>query len=454
MTASARAGPARTQTTSLPTAELQVSEAVVTALGAEGDGIIHAGGRTLFAPYVLPGEAIRYRLGEADRVIVEQRLSDSVDRARPPCSLFGRCGGCSLQHLRGPAAIQFKRQQVEDALSGAGFAVPDSIPVQSSPPYARRRMDLALRRNREGLLIGLHEPRGGEIVDMTECHVLHPRLLRLVEDMRPVLLRLSALRGGGSAIVNLLDSGPDLLLATDAPPDTADRSRLADFARAAGVPRIAWRPLKPGGPPETVCAVAPVRHELSGVMVSPPPDAFLQATREGEAAIVRAVMDAVPAKWPRGKRIVELFAGCGTLTFALARRGRVLAAEGHAASAACLRSVAGGLPIEVLARDLNRQPILAADLAPSSAIVLDPPFAGSGAQMHEIARSGVERIVMVSCNPKALRRDAEMLREAGYALERATVIDQFVWSAQVESVACFVRPRVRRQGPIRHVKHR
>ncbi|WP_428375055.1 class I SAM-dependent RNA methyltransferase [Lichenicoccus sp.] len=433
----------------MPTTDLQSCEAVVAALGAEGDGILHADGRTLFGPYVLPGELIRYRHGEAGRAIVERRLSDSPDRAQPPCSLFGRCGGCSLQHMRAAAAVAFKYQQVADALRGAGFALPETVTTHSSPPSTRRRMDLALRRNREGLLIGLHEPRRGEIVDMTECHVLHPRLLRLVEDMRPVLMRLASLRGSGSAIVNLLDSGPDLVLATDAPPDTADRARLADFAREAGVPRIAWRPLKPGGTPETVCAVAPVRHTLSGVAVRPPPDGFLQATREGEAAIVEAVLDAMPKAWPRRGRVVELYAGCGTLTYALARRGCVLAAEGHPASAACLRAASGGLPITVLARDLNRQPILAADLARASAVVLDPPFAGGGPQMHEVARSGVERIVMVSCNPKALRRDAEMLQEAGYALERLSVIDQFVWSTQVESVACFVRPR-----QPRHVKHR
>nr|WP_321986805.1 class I SAM-dependent RNA methyltransferase [uncultured Lichenicoccus sp.] len=431
------------------TAETLALEAVVAAIGAEGDGIIHADGRTLFASYVLPGERIRYRPHVPDRAVVEQRLDDSPDRVQPPCDLFGRCGGCSLQHWRAAASIGFKRQQVEDALRGAGYVIPDAVATGSSPPYARRRMDLALRRTREGLLIGLHEPRRGEIVDMTECHVLHPLLFSLVEAMRPVLLRLSSLRGSGSAIVNLLDSGPDLLLATDASPDTADRTRLAEFARGAGVPRIAWRPLKPEETPETVCAVGPVRHRLSGVVVSPPPDAFLQATREGEAAIVDAVLDAMPHAWPKRARVVELYAGCGTLTFALARRGRVLAAEGHAGSAACLRTAAGGLPVEVLTRDLNRQPILSAELAPASAIVLDPPFAGTGAQMHEIARSGVARIVMVSCNPRALRRDAEMLRQAGYVLERLTVIDQFVWSTQVESVACFVRP----QGP-RHVKHR
>lgn len=451
---SVTAGLARIQTTCLPTTDRPAidgdgAEVVVAALGAEGDGIIHADGRTLFAPFVLPGERIHYRLAAGDRAVVDTRLSDSPERVVPPCSLFGRCGGCTLQHMRSDSTIVFKRQEVEAALEAAGFALPGAVVVHSSPPSSRRRMDLALRRSRDSLLIGLHETRGGDIVDMTECHVLHPRLLRLIQEMRPVLLRLSALRSTGSVIVNLLDSGPDLLLATEAPPDTADRTRLAAFARDAGVPRIAWRPLGPGGVPETLCMVAPVRHSLSGVTVSPPSDAFLQATREGEAAIIEAVLDALPPTWPRRARVAELYAGCGTLSFAMARRGRVLAVEGHAGSAACMRTAAAGLPVEVLTRDLNRQPILAGELALASAIVLDPPFAGAGPQMHEVARSAAARIVMVSCNPKALRRDAKMLQQAGYTLERLTVIDQFVWSTQVESVASFVRAKVPR-----HVKHR
>ena len=139
---SVTAGPARIQTTCLPTTDHQATdgealEAVVSALGAEGDGIIHAEGRTLFAPFVLPDERIRYRLGAGGRALVEARLSDSAERVTPPCILFGRCGGCTLQHLRAEATVAFKRHEVESALRAAGFAVPETVAIQSSPPFAR-----------------------------------------------------------------------------------------------------------------------------------------------------------------------------------------------------------------------------------------------------------------------------------------------------------------------------
>ncbi len=428
-------------------------EVTVSALGADGDGVLHADGRTLFLPYGLPGERVRVHASGRQAAVLDEILDASADRAIPPCSLFGRCGGCSLQHMRRGAMESFKRGLVCDALSQAGFALPAEIGFVGTAPASRRRMDLALRRTSTGVLIGLHRRAGADdarvegggtkndVVDMTECHVLDPRLFALVARLRPVLLRLSCLRGSGSAVVNLLDSGPDLLLATDAPPDTADRTRLADFARDAGIPRIAWRPLKGGSlEPETVCTTGPVHHDLSGARISPPPGAFLQASRDSETAIVAAVLAGLPAAMPRSARIIELYSGCGTLSFALATRGKVQAFEGQKDAAACLLKAAPGMRIEARHRDLVRQPLLAAELGRAAMVVLDPPFGGTGPQMGEIARSGVARVIMVSCNPRVLRQDAALLHAAGYRLERLTVIDQFLWSSGVESVVVFVKP--------------
>ena len=418
--------------------------------------MLHADGRTLFLPYVLPGERIRAHAGGRQAAVLDELLDASADRVTPPCGLFGRCGGCSLQHMRRGAMESFKRGLVCDALSQVGFTLPDEIGFAATAPASRRRMDLALRRTSTGVLVGLHRragdeasgdgaanggPAGSGIVDMTECHVLEPRLFAMIAAMRPVLLRLSCLRGSGSAIVNLLDSGPDLLLATDAPPDTADRTRLAEFARQAGIPRIAWRPLKGSSlEPETVVTTGPVHHELSGARISPPPGAFLQAARDSEAAIVNAVLAGLPEAMPRSARIIELYSGCGTLSFALATRGKVAAFEGHKDTAACLLHPAPGMRIEAQARDLVRQPLLAKELGKAAIVVLDPPFSGTGPQMGEIARSGVARVIMVSCNPRVLRQDAAQLHAAGYRLEQLSVIDQFLWSSGVESVSVFVKP--------------
>ncbi len=414
-------------------------EAEVIGLGAAGDGVLRVDGVQLFVPAVLPGERVRLH-PEGRGAVLDAVLQPSPERVRPPCRLFPRCGGCTLQHMHPDAIASFKRDLVFEALARAGFAPPAEIGLSVSPPASRRRMDLALRRLPSRLLVGLHH-RGGDVVDLTECHVLEPRLFALIEAMRPVLLRLGCLRATGSAIVNLLDSGPDLVLATEAPPDAGDRTRLAALARDAGIPRIAWRPSRrDDAGTEVVCALSPVHHGFGGVRISPPPGAFLQATWEGERAIVAAVLAGLPASMPRSARIIELYAGCGTLSFAMAERARMLAVEGDKEAASCLRAgIRPGTRMQVEQRDLTRQPLLAASLAKAAVIVLDPPFAGAGPQMPEIAAAGVKRVILVNCNPHALAKDAAWLRGAGYTLERLSIVDQFVWSTGVESVAVFSR---------------
>jgi len=93
----------------------------------------------------------------------------------------------------------------------------------------------------------------------------------------------------------------------------------------------------------------------------------------------------------------------------------------------------------MIQRDLARQPLSAKELSSAALVVLDPPYGGAAAQMPAIAASGVKQVIYVSCNPGALTKDAAILVNAGYTLMQATPIDQFLWSAQVECVAVFVR---------------
>ncbi len=296
-------------------------------------------------------------------------------------------------------------------------------------------MDLAARRSRDGITLGLHRQRSPEVVDLTTCRVLHPTLVALMPPLRELLRRLQAVRREASVIANLLDSGADVLLRTDAELTLADRLAMTELARTQSLPRIAWA--HADAEPEPIAILRPPTTILSGTTITPPPGAFLQASAAGEAAIVAAVLEAVPAKG----RIAELFAGCGTLSFALAQHGRISAWEGDAASVAVLRNSGR---IDATQRDLARQPLQAKELAPFAAVVLDPPFAGAAAQVSQIAAAKVPVVIYVNCNPATLSRDARMLRQAGYLLRSAKPIDQFLWSSRLESVCVFATARAAR----------
>jgi len=430
---------------SRPKAELPEPATVrIEYIGADGDGIgAHPDGSRLYIPFTVPGDSVRARpvmpRGDGWLAETESLLEQGTGRRIPVCGHFGLCGGCVSQHWDEAAYLEWKTSRLSAALRRAGFHEPRIAPIVRGAPGTRRRMDLAVRRGQGRLTIGLHQARGGDIIDLTECAVSHPALFALIGPLRVTLSGLAAIRREGSVVVNLLDSGADILLRTDGELIMADRAKLIRFAQDRDVPRISWS--RDMGPSEAVCVLRPAVTSLSGVSVTPPPGAFLQATREGEAAIVAAVLDGLPAKQTSRARVLELFAGCGTISFALARRIRVLAVEGDdALVTACHNAInQAGLmgKLEIRRRDLARQPSLANELSGFSAVVLDPPHAGAAAQMPHIAQAKVRTVIYVSCDPVSLGRDSAVLGAAGYRLESVTPVDQFLWSARLEAVAVF-----------------
>ena len=182
---------------------------------------------------------------------------------------------------------------------------------------------------------------------------------------------------------------------------------------------------------QTLWEPEPVTITLSGVPVALPEGAFLQATADGEAALVAAVCDAVAGS----TMTADLFAGLGT--FALALEGKVYAAEGGRDAALALKGSGRGVFVEH--RDLYRRPLDVTELNRFEAVILDPPRAGAKEQAAALAASSVPRIAYVSCNPNTFARDARALTEAGYRLDWVQPVGQFRWSTHVELAAAFSR---------------
>ena len=420
-------------------------EGVVAYLSTQGNGAVHLpDGSTVYCADTLPAETVRLEEDAAGHWQLADILSPSPQRVPPSCTLFGDCGGCSVQHMQPEAIMAWKADLVRHALGKAGFT---DIPVATTfqvAPHTRRRADLALRRVADGLHLGLHT-RGSKIVtDMAACPVLHPDIGRVLPALRQVAESLQALRKEGSVIINLLDSGPDILLRTDAALTTTDRQKLARMAEQAGIARISWQSLKADTPTETAVQTAPVYQTIAGQRITPPPGAFLQATAESEQAIQQAVLDCLPGKLSRRSILVELFAGCGTLSFPLAKHCQVHTYESSAPAYAAMKAATNNTRITPFCRDLYRQPVLAKDIAKVDIVVLDPPHAGAREQMDQIVRGLPAWVIYVSCNPASLAKDAAALASAGYSLDRLHVIDQFLWSTETETVCAFKRESSRR----------
>jgi 23S rRNA (uracil1939-C5)-methyltransferase len=390
-----------------------VSQDEVVRLAARGDGVTAAG---RFVKLAAPG----------DRIAEDGTILPGPHHQLPPCRHFPECGGCQLQHVDDKAYGDFLEQRVAGALAAQQLAPPEIRAPHLSPPNSRRRAALRFDRG----LLGFNAEASHRIVDMRECHILRPELFALVAPVRALLQRLGARNAG--VRLTLADQGVDLLLENFAADGLEAAQTLTGFAEIHRLARLA---LDDGYGAQSRWEPEPVTATLGGVPVPLPHGAFLQATADGEAALVGAVREAIG----EARIVADLFAGLGT--FSLALGGKQLAAEGARDAVLALKSAAAraGRQIFVDHRDLFRRPYTSAELDRFEAVILDPPRAGAAEQVAQLAGAAVPRIAYVSCNPATFARDAKALVSGGYRLLWVKPVGQFRWSTHVELAAAFAR---------------
>jgi 23S rRNA (uracil1939-C5)-methyltransferase len=306
--------------------------------------------------------------------------------------------------------------------------------VALSPPRSRRRASLKALKRSGRLSLGFHSEGTHALVDIADCPLLAPELMTLLPPLRLLLkARLKDGQGAGIAMT-LSDDGIDLLLANVSAEGLAAIEALSDFAASHDLARLSVE--GPGGIDTLVERRQPTLR-MGGVVVPLPVAPFLQATREGEAALVAAVLAAVGD----AGRVADLFCGLGTFALPLSQRSAVLAmdAAGPAVMALGVAGRRAGRKVEVQHRDLFRRPLAGKELASLDVVVFDPPRAGAEAQARALAASAVPVVVAVSCNPNSFGRDAKILVEGGYTLTALWPVAQFRWSSHVELVARFER---------------
>lgn len=389
-------------------------------IAAKGDGLAADGRHVAGAA---PGDELRADGG----------LTRGGHYVAPPCRHFGRCGGCQIQHCDDETLAQFVSDRVAHAAAAQVLEPAVLAPPHLSPPHSRRRAVFHAVNGGGRALVGFREGGSHRLVDIRECPVLAPPLAALIEPLRD-LLSLRKDRYSADITLALTDQGADIGIKGLAIKGLAQTEALLDFARDHGLARLT---LDHGYGPEPLWEPEPVTISLSGTPVPFPPGSFLQATADGEAALVAAARD-----WlGESRTVADLFSGLGTFAFALADRAKVLAAEASRDAHLACKAAAGrsGLAVHALHRDLFRNPLLPEELDSFDAVLIDPPRAGAREQVARLAQSLVARVCYVSCNPSSWARDAKTLIEGGYRLAELRPVGQFRWSTHVELASLFVR---------------
>ncbi|BAE49132.1 class I SAM-dependent RNA methyltransferase [Paramagnetospirillum magneticum] len=413
-------------------------ELTVDQVGARGDGIARLDGETVFVPFTVAGDRVLARVegkrGDGLTAALIEVLEPGPGRATPPCAHYGRCGGCSLQHLDDALYAEWKRDLLVTQLARQGLAEAIVEPLVRIPPASRRRATFAFTRAKGAIVLGFNGRASHTVVDIERCPLLDPALGDALPGLRKLLGGI-AIEGGGDLTLTLTEGGLDVLVEAPARLDLFERETLAEAAASLDLARLHWR--RPGtGLVEPIARRRAALVHFGGIAVEPAPGGFLQPTRGGELAIAEAILSATPKDVP----VADLYSGCGSFSLPLALRGPVRAVEGEQGPVAALEAAAraASLPLTAEVRDLARRPLAAHELKGFRAIVLDPPRAGAAAQAAELARpspGGPTTIAMVSCNPATLARDLRTLCDGGWRIKRVVPIDQFPWSAHLEAVA-------------------
>jgi 23S rRNA (uracil1939-C5)-methyltransferase len=420
----------------------------------DGRGIAAVEGKKVFVAGALPGETVEFIRRKSRRNFDEAELLEviepSADRIDARCEAFGRCGGCSLQHVSEDYQRNIKAQTLVDNLQRIGKVEPETwLEPMIGPIWGyRRRARLAVKDvpAKGRVLVGFREKHAPFITDMHRCEVLAEPVDGLLDKLSELVAKLTIRARLPQIEVAIAENAVAMVFRVlDTPSDT-DLQHLIDFGQAEDC-RIY---VQPGGLDslqliQPTDLDAPLNYTLPefDIQIDFEPIDFVQVNSEINRRMVRFAIEQL-APGPDDK-VLDLFCGIGNFSLPLARKsGHVLGIEGEKSLVmrAAENAKKNGLEnVEFRVADLSKIDGSEAWVkAGCDRLLLDPARSGAAEVVSQMKLLNPSRIVYVSCHPGTLARDAEVLvHEQGYRLEAAGIIDMFPHTAHVESIAVFTR---------------
>ena len=399
-------------------------------LGWHGDGIANSNGKRVYVPLTLAGESIRAMVTGSQAKLIEI-LDASPERVDAQCMYYGMCGGCAVQHLNFEAYYKWKRQIVVRALLNRKIKVPVEGLIDCHGS-GRRRVSLHVHKIGGQVRVGFMQARSHKLVDVKNCPILAPELEKATDIARDVAGYLLNSVQALNIQLTVSETGLDCTIIGAGKLDLGARMGLSDCANYHDLARLSV------GDDMILERRAPILTFGAGKVVLPP-RSFLQATYAGEEILSNIVLDGVSG----ANRIADLYCGLGPFSLRMAAHSSVSSFDNDAMSIAALKTAAhnvqGQKPVTAHVRDLNENPLHKSELDSFDAVVFDPPRAGAELQARDIASSQVYRVIAVSCNAATFARDASILINGGYRLDRVVPVDQFRFAGHVEIVGKFER---------------
>ena len=418
----------------------------------DGRGIADTDGKKVFVAGALAGEEVRFIRRKRRRNFDEAELLDvltpSPNRVEARCAAYGRCGGCSLQHVSTDEQRDIKFGTLKDNLQRIGKVEPGEWlqTLTGDEWHYRRRARLAVKDvpGKGRVLVGFRERHAPDITDMQRCEVIAKPVDDLIETLSEFIGQLSIRSRLPQIEVAVAENALALVFRVLDPPNDADMSCFRAFGEKHDL-RI-W--LQPGGL-DTLQLVWPERDpglllytlpEFDIEIAFEPID-FVQVNADINRRMVHVAIDYLDPG--EDDRVLDLYCGIGNFSLPLGRRaGEVLGLEGEPTLVARGNANAernGLTNVSFRCADLSDVDGTQSWLGERwDRVLLDPARSGAAEVVAQMRKIDPARIVYVSCHPGTLARDAgTLVNELGYTLEAAGIIDMFPHTAHVESIAVF-----------------
>jgi 23S rRNA (uracil1939-C5)-methyltransferase len=363
-------------------------------------------------------------------------LERSPERTEPRCPHFGpgesrpdfltQCGGCQWQHASYAYELKLKRQVVEEAWSRAGLRLPPDTPVlgMDDPWRYRIRGEFEATATSDGVRFGFHRGRSHTVQPITTCPIHDERIERALPAFAQAASELGLI-GLQNVHLTVEPNGPGLLWRIrfrDRGPHQEVAHRVAELL------------------PDQVLLEGTMPLSFWGLSFRVAAETFVQTNYGQMLVLYETALDMLAPS--AGDRILDLYAGIGTISVAVARSCESVTAieeNPHAVQLGRVNARINAVRVEYV-RGLVEKALRQVRIGRHNKAVLDPPRAGcEPAALAEILRLGPERLVYVSCEPSTHARDLAALVRGGYRVRRAAIVDMFPHTYHIESVALLER---------------
>jgi 23S rRNA (uracil1939-C5)-methyltransferase len=417
----------------------------ITALTTGGEGLGHyrEGGesRAIFVADSVPGDQLRVRITEAKKIVrgkILEIVRPYADRVRPPCIVADKCGGCQWQTVAYPMQLAQKKQMVIDSLERiGGFDHPPVAEVLGAedPLHYRNKSTFPVGSNQQGIIAGYYRKQSHDLINLNQCPVQESKLNPILENIRHLGLRMG--RRTDKVLLTLVTTELNL--------PNLEKFCTAIHQQFRSVVSICLnlndQPTNAIFGPQTkvVTGKGFIQEQLCGLEFQIGPTTFFQVNTEQTERIMYALLEL--AQFTKEDKVVDAYAGIGTLSLPIAQRvKKVIAIESFAPSVqqAQLNAQNNRIAnVAFLAGTVEDQ--LAEVLQPEHTLVLDPPRKGCDPSVLDvILKKQPKRVFYLSCNPSTLARDLKHL-SADYEIKTVIPIDFFPQTYHVEALSYLER---------------